>query len=185
MEVSFTAMYRAEMRYFTPLLQVFYFSAMIYAQTSGERQISLRPPALHVPGVLDVSTDDHAPVRPGLPEHAVTIMVRNLSEKPVRGYVIDLQLRKGSKQSLAWHHAQAMILTYAGGQPRDLGPGEIESSPNPVALPVLRIEGRIVCSFVVDSVEYSDGTKWGPAKLPESAYIIGFFANLDRLSKNR
>jgi len=162
----------------------FLFATMTFAAQSskGRDPFDQAQRMLHVPNVLEIIAHETFSRTPGDSSRILVVDARNISARKIRGYVVDVRFRKSSHIIFA-HHAQAMIMTSPGGQPRYLLPGEVESSSKPIAIPLPRTPKSISYSLILDLVEFDDGGHWGAATLPESEYLIRFFSTLDRLAK--
>jgi hypothetical protein len=156
------------------------------AQSPHEQSPAIeKPPVIDVSNVLNVSAQEQISSDSGKPKRMLIIGVQNVSQRKIRGYVVDVVFEKGSRRVPFAHHAQAMIMTHPGGELRYLLPGEVERSSKPIAIPLPRAGESVTFSLRLDSVEYDDGSHGGPSKLPESDHLIRFFSNLDRLTKGQ
>ncbi len=108
---------------------------------------------------------------------AIVVSAHNTSRSPIRGFVIDVRYTDAAGQPLG-HFTRIAMKPPLAGQPQYIAPGEVLTNKKAIPIPQ---DPSSHYDIVIDSVIFADGSKWGPAKLRESAKLTGLIQGADHV----
>ncbi len=108
---------------------------------------------------------------------AIVVSAHNISKLPIRGFVIDVRFTDAAGHPLG-HFTRIAMKPSLAGQPQYISPGEVLTNKKAIPIPQ---DPSSHYDIAIDSVVFGDGSKWGPAKLRESAKLIGLIQGSDQV----
>jgi hypothetical protein len=111
---------------------------------------------------------------------SLALSAQNISVKQIRGIVFSVAFTSPSTGENLGKLVRTFVKPVENGQATYLEPGQTIRYQKPVPVPKDPTGAPGRPNVTVDSVVFGDGSSWGPAKLTESAKVLGMIEAMDR-----